>query len=254
MSQASPWRIEWLRLVRTRRLIALLGVFVLLGLGEPVATYYLPALLRHSNTARIKVIAPPPSAADGISGYASNALLIGLIVMVFVAASACMIDGRPALSAFYRTRQSNYWRLLLPRVVSVAAAGVGAYLLGLACAWYETAVLLGAPEAAAMVESAALVALYLVFAAAVTAAATTGARSTVAAAAWSLAVLLLIGVVSAVPQLKDWLPAQLTDSPDALVRHTEVMSHYLRASIVCAIAVGVLMLWAAWRGERREVS
>jgi len=66
--------------------------------------------------------------------------------------------------------------------------------------------------------------------------------------------LLLIGVVSAIPQLKDWLPAQLTDSPDALVRHNEVMSHYLRASIVCAIAIGVLMLAAVWRGERREVS
>jgi ABC-2 type transport system permease protein len=251
----SPWRVEWLRLVRSRRLIALLGVFVLLGFAEPVATYYLPKLLRHANTAsRIRVIAPPPVPADAISGYASNALLIGLIVMVFVAASACMIDGRPALSAFYRTRQASYWRLLLPRVVTVAGAGVGAYVLGLACAWYETRILLGEPGATAMVESAALVALYLVFAATVTAAATTFARTTVAAAAMSLAVLLLIGVASAVPQLKNWLPSQLTDSPDALVRHTEVLSHYLQASIVCAVAVAALMLAALWRGERREVS
>ena len=35
------WRVEWLRLVRTGRWIALAAVFLLLGLGEPLLTRYL---------------------------------------------------------------------------------------------------------------------------------------------------------------------------------------------------------------------
>ena len=54
-TELSPWRVEWLRLVRTRRLIALAGVFVLLGFAEPLGTYYLPELLRHSNAKGIKI-------------------------------------------------------------------------------------------------------------------------------------------------------------------------------------------------------
>ena len=36
----SLWRLEWLRLVRTPRALALGAVFIVLGLLEPVATRY----------------------------------------------------------------------------------------------------------------------------------------------------------------------------------------------------------------------
>ncbi len=253
-TELSPWRVEWLRLVRTRRLIALAGVFVLLGFAEPLGTYYLPELLRHSNAKGIKITAPPPVAADGISGYASNALLIGLIVLVVVAASACAVDARPALSAFYRTRAGSFWQLLYPRAAVAACAGVGAYWLGLAAAWYETRLLLGAPDAAAMAESAGLVAVFLIFAVASTAVASTFARSTVATAAWAIAGLLTINILGAVSQVGPWLPASLTDSPDALVRHTASAHHYVRALLVCVAATCCLVLVAGWRGASREAS
>src|SRR6266540_6863165 len=60
--------------------------------------------VKRSANSGLKIIAPPPVPADGIQGYADNALLIGLIVLVVVAASACAVDARPALSIFYRTR------------------------------------------------------------------------------------------------------------------------------------------------------
>ncbi len=254
LTELSPWKVEWLRLIRTRRLIALASVFVLLGFAEPIGVYYLPTLIKHANTKGVKITAPPPVAADGISGYASNALLIGLIVLVVVAASACAVDARPALSAFYRTRTATFWRLLSPRVVITSVAGVAAYLLGLLAAWYETALLIGKPDAVALAQSAGLVAIFLVFAVASTAVASTFARSTIATAAWSIAALLILNILGAVPRLAPWLPAALTDSPDALVRHTATAHHFLRALIVCAAATCVLVLVAGWRGARREVS
>lgn len=252
MTNLSAWRVEWLRLVRTRRLIALAGVFVLFGFIEPVATYYLPDLLRHTANGKLAISIPPPVPADGISGYASNALLIGLIVLVVVASSACAIDARPALSAFYRTRAASFWRLLCPRVAVVAGAGVAAYLLGLLAAWYETSVLIGAPDARALAESALLVALYLVFAVVATAAASTLARSTVATALSAISFVLAVNILAVVPQLTQWLPSLLSDAPDALLRHTATGSHYLKAVGVTVVASGALLLAAFWRGARRE--
>jgi ABC-2 type transport system permease protein len=221
---------------------------VLFGLAEPVGAYYLPKLLRHANTNGVKITAPPPVPADGISGYASNALLIGLIVLVVVAASACAVDSRPALSAYYRTRAASYWRLLSPRVLVTAVAGIGAYLLGLLAAWYETSVLIGAPAAAALAQSAGLVAAFLVFAVATTAAASTFARSTVGTAAWSIAGLPVLNILGAVSQLAPWLPGTLNDSPDGLVRHTATAHYYLRALIVRVTATCCLLLVAGGEG------
>ena len=44
----SIWRVEWLRLFRTRRWIALVAVFLLLGLTNPLVTKYLGQLLSNS--------------------------------------------------------------------------------------------------------------------------------------------------------------------------------------------------------------
>ena len=163
------------------------------------------------------------------------------------------MDARPALSTFYRTRAASFWRLLSPRVGIISVAGVAAYLLGLLAAWYETSLLIGKPDVVALAQSAGLVAAFLVFAVASTAVASTFARSTVATAAWSIAGLLVLNILGAVPRLGPWLPAALTDSPDALVRHTATAHHYLRALIVCVAATCCLLLVAGWRGGRREV-
>ncbi len=84
--------------------------------------------------------------------------------------------------------------------------------------------------------------------------ASTFARSTVATAAWSIGGLLVLNILGAVSQLAPGLPAALTDSPDALLRHTASAHHFLRALIVCAAATCCLLLVAGWRGARREVS
>ncbi len=254
MSDLSPWRVEWLRLVRTRRLIALFGAFLFFSFTGPLLAAYLPDLVKRSANSGLKIIAPPPVPADGIQGYADNALLIGLIVLVVVAASACAVDARPALSIFYRTRAGAFWQLLLPRVVVTTCAGVAAYVLGSLIAWYETGVLIGAPDAGAIAESAALVSAYLVFAVAAAAAASTLMHSTSGTAICAIALVLLTQVVSAVPQLTEWTPYGLTGAPNSLVRHTSPFHHYDRALIVCAVAVIGLIAAAVLLGSRREVN
>ena len=177
----STWRVEWLRLVRTRRLLALMIVFVFLGFVEPLGARYASQLINSAGSAeQIKVVVPPPVPADGISAYMNDALVLGLIVSVVVAAYACAIDSDPALSVFYRSRARSFSALLLPRAVVAGGGVLAAFLVGLLVAWYETAVLIGAPEVVPMVFSALLGSVYLVFAVAVTALAGSVVRSRLA--------------------------------------------------------------------------
>lgn len=253
MKDVSAWRVEWLRLVRTRRLLALVVVFVFFGFVQPLGARYAQQLIDKAGSAQqIKVSVPPPVPADGIDGYVSNALLVGLIVAIVVAAFACAVDGDPALSVFYRTRARSYGALLLPRVVVTAVGVVGAYLVGFLVAWYETAVLIGGPTVGPTVYSALLSSVYLAFAVAVTALAGTVARGTSGTVGITLVLLLLLTpIVGEVPALSPWMPSLLVDAPNALLRNT-APDHYPRAIAASVVLAAGALALASYRGRRRE--
>ena len=130
----SLWRLEWLRLTRTPRALALGLVFVVIGLIEPVATKFENRLLGHVGGG-VKVTLPPPAPADGLNSYVSEATLIGLILAVAFTAGAMSFDARPGLATFLRTGPApsgSWWppgspstRALRPRPTCWAPWGPG---------------------------------------------------------------------------------------------------------------------------------
>ena len=76
------WRLEWLRLVRTHRLLALVGIYLFFGLIGPLTARYLSAILGRLGTEGVRVEFPEPTPADGIAQFVVNAYQIGLLVVV----------------------------------------------------------------------------------------------------------------------------------------------------------------------------
>lgn len=249
ITSMSLWRLEWLRLVRTRRWVALGGVFVLFGLIGPLMARYEATLL--ASGGRLHITAPPPVPADGVGGYVHSAMQLGLLVAVVVAAAAFGLDENRSLSIFYRTLMRRPADLLVPRFVVAAAAAAVAWLLGLLAAWYETAALIGAPATRGMLAAAGLGALYVVFAVAVTALAATVARSPSGIVGCALVVLLGLPILGRIHLISAWLPSALADAPDALLRHTGP-DHYARAGAVAAVVIVLSVAVALRRIARRE--
>jgi ABC-2 type transport system permease protein len=61
------WRLEWLRLVRTHRLLVLVGVYLFFGFTGPLTARYLSQILDRLGTEGMKVEFPAPQPADGIA-------------------------------------------------------------------------------------------------------------------------------------------------------------------------------------------
>jgi ABC-2 type transport system permease protein len=250
----SLWRLEWLRLVRTPRAVSLGAVYLAMGLIEPVVTKYASALLSH--VARGTVVSlPKPTPAQALSSYVSEATIVGLIVLVAVAASAYNFDARPGLSAFFRTRVPGMWRLVAPRFAASAAAGVAAYLLGTLAAWYETRLLIGALPAGGLLAGTLCAAVYLSFAVAVTALAAALTKTTVASVGITLAILLaalpLLGDVHAI---SSWVPAVLVGAPADLVTSPppDNLAHFVPALGVSAVAAALALAAAVRLLQARE--
>lgn len=245
----TPWRLELLRLWRTRRLVALIAPFILLGLGIPILTHNLPELARHASGG-VRVIAPPPTPADALAGFAANAAQLGTLVIVVVAAANLTIDARPGLAAFYRSRVHRPSILVVPRYVAVSLAGALALGLGVLCAWYETSVLIGPLRAGALAEGYGLEALWVCFCVAVVAAWASVVRGVPAVAGASLGSLLALVFVSSIHAFSPWSPSALAASVADLARpqHPGVPSHALA---ITAPGTVVLVTIAAWRLARR---
>ncbi len=247
----SPWRLEWLRLTRTRRWIALLGVYVVFGLLGPVVARYMAQLVQGVQSG-ITIIVPPPQPGDGVVNYLSQVGQIGLVVVVVIAAGALTFDARRGVSTFFRTRVSSMWRLVLPRVAVPAAAAVVSYAAGLAAAWYGTWLLLGPLPVGPMLAGLVCESGYLVFAVCVVAAASSVARSTLATVGISLGVLITLSIAGNIDVLHDWLPTTLAGAPVDLLG-VGTLPDYLPATGVTVVTCVALVTVAVHRLQRREI-
>jgi len=244
-----PWRLELARLWRTRRAVALLATFLLLGLGIPVLTYYLPDLVRHAGNG-VQIIAPKQTPTDAIEGFASNAAQLGTLVVAIITASSVAIDARPVIAAFYRTRVQTPAFLLLPRYLTVTAASVAALALGTLGAWYETEILLGHVGAGALLGGLALQGLWICFATSTVTLATTTTRTVAGAVGASLAALLALALLGNVAPTSSWVPTRLSGSTADLLRHhTTGVWH---AILVTALATLASLAVAIDRLRKRE--
>jgi ABC-2 type transport system permease protein len=243
------WRLEWLRLTRTPRAVALAAVFLFIGFVEPVVDRYEQDLIGHvSHGARITL--PTPTPADGLNSYVTEITLVGLIVVVALAAAALSFDTRHGLSTFLRTRVTSTWQLVIPRFAASAAAAVAAY--GTLAAWYETQVLIGSLPVGGMLGGMLCGAVYLTFAVAVTALAASLVRSVIGTVAVALAILVVLPIAGAFHLIASWLPSALVNAPVDLVSGTHLL-HFLPALGVSVAASAAAMVISVRRLSRREM-
>jgi ABC-2 type transport system permease protein len=247
----SLWRLEWLRVARTRRLLSIVGVYVFFGLIGPLSARYIGEIVNRFAAGGVKVEFPTPRPVDGIAQFTSNATQLGLLVVVLVAASALAFDARREMAVFLRTRVGVGSVVLVAYAVNAAAAVAG-FAAGVAAAWYETAVLLGAPPTGRMVAGTGYGAIFLGFAVAVTALAAAVTRSPLGTAGLTVAVLLGMSVLSVVHPVARWLPTSLAGAMPALVRGT-APGDYLPAVAVAVVVAAACLALAVRLARRREV-
>jgi ABC-2 type transport system permease protein len=246
------WRLEWLRLLRTHRLLALVGTYLFFGFTGPLTARYLSAILGRLGTEGVRVEFPEPVPADGIAQFVGNASQIGLLVVVLVAASALAFDARREMAVFLRTRVGAVREIIVPAYVMTVAAAVAALAAGSLAAWYETAVLLGPVPVTAMLIGIALGALFLAFAVALTAAVSAVIRGAAATAGVTLVGLLLLAIVGGLTPLGRWLPTRLAGAVTELVRGASTVD-YWPAVLTSIVGIVVAMTVAVALGARREV-
>jgi ABC-2 type transport system permease protein len=261
LAPTSLLRLELVRWVRTHRLLGLSALFLLLGLCLPIMAANLAWLFERSpETRALADSLPDPTPAAGIGAYVGQVNQLGMVVLIAAVAGPLSPYGSRNAGLYHwsLTRGTRYGRLpasatlLLPRFAVAAAATVLVYLLGMVGAWYETAVLIGAPNPADLLAATALSCLYLVWVGAVVALIGARAAGQIVTASLSVLVVLVAGVAQQVPWIGTAMPGRLLSAPANLLNGDGVADYLPAAGVALASTVALLAI-AAGVLDRREL-
>lgn len=247
------WRLEWLRLWRTRRWIVLVGIFTFFGLIGPLTARYLGEIIDLAGGGLDGTVIefPPAVPSDGMAQFISNAMQLGTLVVVVIAAGALAFDAVPEIGVFLRSRVDGVRGILAPRFLVTTAAVLASFVIGALAAWYETWVLIGAPDAGAVVLGVLYGSLFLVFVVALVAAIAGWANSVLSTVLVSVVILLLMPIVGVVGVIGTWLPTHLAGALGSLTAGDQGVSDYFGVAALTVI-VTVGLLWAAEVLARRR--
>lgn len=243
------WRLERVRLLRTNRLVMLLGLYVFFGVAGPLTARYQREILERVGGGELGTIdLPPATPPDALTQFTSNASQLGLLAIVIVAAGALTLDAKPEFGAFLRTRARSVGALLVPRLVTVSGAAALALVLGTAIAALVTGALLGRLGAVPLVAGTLYGALYLVFVVCLTAAVASRTSSVLTTVLVTVAMLVALPLLSLVGPIERFVPSELVGAVDGLVRGLPLTEPLPAAVVAAAAAAGLAAL--AVRGNR----
>jgi ABC-2 type transport system permease protein len=239
---------------RTRRLPAVLIMFITIGLLAPLTAKYLPEIIKAALGDEISVPLPVPTAADAVLQLQKNLGQLGAFAAIVLAMNAVAGEKEHGTAAFVLTKPVRRGAFIGAKLVALGLVIGLAVVAAIMVAWVYTAVLFQPLPIAGWLALGVLSWLALSVWASITFFASTVTGSAAAAAGVGIVALIVLSLVSAVPQVARFLPPAL-DGP-ALALATGNTADLAVDTLTTAIggSVGLLVASAvgAWLAFRHQ--
>lgn len=237
--------------LRTYRLLVVVAVFLVFGMGTPLMLHFLPQILSMSGE-QVGVIALPKfTSADVVKSYANSFGQVGLITAILVAMGVVAGEvgaGTAAMVLSKPVGRGTFVAAKLAALAAVFAAGLVVSALG---AYLYTVVLFGSLSAGAFLAANLLIGLYLLVALAVTVMFSAFFRSPMAAGACGLAAAVALSATSGLPWVGHYMPGVLLSWAQAIPAGQSVGSWGAVAASAGVVALATVVGWQALK--RKEL-
>jgi ABC-2 type transport system permease protein len=241
---------EWLELLRSFKLIWVPLVFVVLGIMQPVTSYYMPVILEKAgNMPEGTVIEIPlPSGAQVLADTLSQFGMMGLLILALAFMGTVSGDRNSGASSLVLVKPISFGTYIVSKWMSMMTLSWGALLMGYAAAWYYTWLLIEEVAFGPFLLSYALYGLWFTFILTATLLFSTLLRSAAGAAFSSLGLAVLLSLLPGLmPKYTGWSPGSITGSAYQAVLSLEGFD--ASASFGWSIGITVLLIAAGLTGS-----
>lgn len=194
--------------LRTYKLLIVVAVLLVFGLGTPVLLAYLPEILELSGE-EITIEIPEFTSADAVKGYLDFLGQMGLLIAILISMGSIALERERGTAALVLSKPVGTGAFVLAKLLGLAlvlAAGLTAGALG--CYVYTT-ILLGRPDAVAFAAANLLAGLYLLAIMSVTLLFSAMVRNQIVAGVLALGVAVAAGFWASLSLFEPYLPASL---------------------------------------------
>lgn len=231
--------------------------FILLGVSEPLTSYYLPQIIKSVGGLPEGAIfeIPKPTAgavlASGLSQYST----IGVLVIVLGTMGIIAGERKNGVAAMILVKPVSYLAYITSKWAGSLLLVWISLFIGYISTWYYTGQLFEWVPIGEFFQSFVLYGLWLTVILTVTVFLSAALLSPGMAGFISLALVLIVSILSgALSHLLEWSPSQLTSYASALLTVGELPDDTLPASLIALLLIVVLLGLSVFLFKKKELS
>jgi ABC-2 type transport system permease protein len=234
--------------LRTYRLLIVVAVFFIFGLGTPLMLKYLYALVPAENVA---ISIPEFTSADAVKSFISSLGQLGLIAAILVAMGSVATERESGTVAMTLSKPVGCGSFILAKLAALAVTFGVAIAVGAAGCYLYTVVLFGNPGGFDFFIATMLGARYLLFCLAVTVMYSSFVKSPIAAGGLSLVTLAAIAGTASLPGMKHYSPGALVSWAEDVAAAGGPNSWWVLVVSVVLIILTTVIGWQVFK--RKEL-
>lgn len=248
---------EWLEMSRNYKIIWIPAVFALLGITQPISTYYMPQLIEEFGElpegAVISI--PTPPAWEVVASTLSQFTQIGLLVLVLASMGIVAGERVRGTAAIILAKPVSRASFITAKWATVLLVTWLAYTIGFAGGAYYTMVLFDEVSGKNLLLGFAVYGIYLTFVMTLTLFLSTLMKNTGMVAFLSLGGTLLLSIISGIFQKGfTWSPTGLTAQANAFLRTGAPDDHFGVTLVVTISLVMLLLSFSIHFFKRKELN
>jgi ABC-2 type transport system permease protein len=243
-------RKELLEQWRTRRLLVVAVVFTTFGIGSAFLARYTPELVESLAGDQFQIVVPTPTVRDAVDQFLKNLAQAGILTAILLAMGSVANEKERGTAALILSKPASRAAYLAAKLIAIGATLAASLALASAGAYIYTALLFEAPPVGGWFAMTALLLLSLLVYTALTFLGSTLSRSAIAAAGLGIGGMIVLAIVSALPNVGPYTPGGLTTPAQGLALGADagpvIGPVLVNAGLLVALAV------AAWLAFRRQ--
>ncbi|WP_152396737.1 ABC transporter permease subunit [Paenibacillus guangzhouensis] len=249
------YRKEMLEMARSYKWIWVPMVFLLLGVMQPVTTYYMPEILKHAGNmpAGTVITMPTPTAGEVLAQTLSQFGILGILVLVLSMMGAVSGERQSGVTAMIFSKPVSFISYMAAKWASMLTLTVAAFAAGYAGACYYTVQLIGSLEYGVVLQAGMMYLLYYVFVVSILLLMSAWLPNGAGVAFTTIAFLMLLSFGSSLlSRYLAWSPSRLSAIASELLTRGESLSSVAPVLWMCLCSVLLCVTLAIYQMHTQE--
>lgn len=231
-------------------------VFLLLGIMNPISSYYLPDILEKAGNlpegAVIEI--PPPKPSEVMVETLSQYGTMGVLILVLANMGVVSAERTSGIASMIMVKPVRYFSYITAKWASMVTLAAVSFLAGYGGAWYYTELLIGHVDPARAAAGFTVYGLWLIFILTVTLMMSTWLRSGGAIAFVTLFIAAALSILSGLfSRYAGWSPGRLADHAGAILMEGRGQASFPWSVGTTVLAAAALLFAAVRLFRTREL-